>query len=386
MLPELLSRSGARRVLETHHVESVEIAIVGAGVAGAAAAWRLAGRGREVAVLEQFEVGHDRGSSHGPTRIFRFAYDHPGYVRMSQLALPLWRELESVSGQSLLEITGGLDAGTAEQIDRIAAALKANDAEFDVLDPGSRARRFPQFELENEFGLYSPDSGVLSAGKSVVALVDSARAAGADIRESITVSKVVPNQEGVRLETSVGPLSADRCVLAAGAWTGPILRPIGIDIPLQVSCEQVFYFSGENLPVFIHRNGISYYVVPKFGDAPGVKVGEHATGRRTTAEARGFDIDRAGEGRVVDFVRRRLPGLDPEPVAAETCLYTLTPDEDFVIDKWGPLVVASPCSGHGFKFGPLLGEIIAAMVAAEEPPVDIDRFSIDRFFRMKQLG
>lgn len=353
---------------------------MGAGLAGAAAAWRLAQKGHEVVLLEQFQAGHNRGSSHGPTRIFRFAYEHPGYVRMAQMALPLWRELEAEAGHTLLWITGGLDAGSAAQLDAIAAALDANGAKFERLGPDARSKRFPQFELVDEHGLYSPDGGVVAAGDALAAMLEAARIRGAEVRESNSVLRVVPSDDGVILTTSSGDLRARRCIVAAGAWARMLLDQAGIPLPLEVSCEQVFYFDGgEDLPVFIHRNGISHYLVPPFGGAPGTKIGEHATGRRTTADARPFDIEPAGETRVRDYVKRTFPSLNPEPVAAETCLYTLTPDENFVFDRIGPIVIASPCSGHGFKFGPLIGEILAALATDGSPPVDIARFSVRRF-------
>jgi sarcosine oxidase len=359
-------------------VESVGVAVIGSGVAGAAAAWRLALRGHEVVLIEQFEIGHNRGSSHGASRIFRLAYDHPWYVRMAQMALPLWRELEQQSGRDLLTVTGGLDAGTEAQIQQIAYALEANGAEFEILDPQARKERFPQFEL-NEFGLYSPDSGVLAADASVGALSEAARTAGAEVLEKTRVSKVITGDDDVVLEMPTGTVKARRCVLAAGGWNVPLLERTGIQLPLRVSCEQLFYFEGGDIPVFIHRNGISYYAVPKIDSAPGVKVGEHATGRTATADHRPFDIELEGEARVIDFVSRTLPGLDPKPVAAETCLYTLTPDEDFVLDTRGPLIIASACSGHGFKFGPLVGEILADLATGAEPTVDISHFSASRF-------
>lgn len=362
-------------------MESVEIAVVGSGVAGAAAAWRLGLRGHEVALFEQFEIGHNRGSSHGASRIFRFVYEHPWYVRMAQMALRLWRELERHSGSSLLTVTGGLDAGSETQIARIASALQANGAAFEILDPRSRKQRFPQFELRDEFGLFSPDSGAVAADESVLALVGAARSAGAEIFEKTKVSKVIPGENDAVLEVPTGSLKTRRCVLAAGGWNGEMLAAAGVPAPLRVSCEQLFYFQGENIPVFIHRNGISYYAVPMIEGAPGIKVGEHATGRPATADERPFDIDPEGEARVIDFVSKTLPGLDPKPVFGETCLYTLTPDEDFILDIRGPLVVASACSGHGFKFGPLVGEILADLATGREPSVDISSFSLNRFLK-----
>lgn len=344
---------------------------------GLATAWRLTRAGREVAILERFAPGHARGSSHGPTRIFRFAYDDPVYVRMAQRALPLWRELEVEMGTSLLRMTGGIDVGPAEHLDRIVEALQACGASAKRLSGRTLARRFGAFALDGAPGVLSPDTGVLAASDAVHAMAD---AAGATLHASTPVRRVSAGDDGVTLETASGTLQARRCVVAAGAWTGPLLAAAGVHLPLRVTQEQVFYFAGgEDLPVLIHRNGIFRYLVPPFGGAPGTKVGEHGTGRVTTAEARTGAVDPEGEARVRDYVARVVPALKPDPVASEACLYTLTPDEHFVIDRAGPLIFASPCSGHGFKFSPLVGEILACLATDRAPPVDITRFAATRF-------
>lgn len=361
-------------------METVEVAVIGAGVTGAAAAWRLALDRREVLLVEQFESGHARGSSHGATRIFRLAYEDPGYVRMAQLALPLWRELEESTGTDLLRVTGGLDAGTEVSLRAIAAALDANGAAWDLLEANERARRFPEFELGDEYGLFSPDSGVIAAGEAVQALYRAASGEGTTTRFGTRVEVRAVEEDAVRLSVGDEELRARVCVLAAGGWTGPMLAAAGMELPLRVTCEQTFYFASyRDLPVFIHRDGISYYLVPQFGGAPGVKVGEHATGREATAGDRPFDIEPRGAVRVRDWVRRTVRTVQPEPVGAETCLYTNTPDEDFLILRRGALVLVSACSGHGFKFGPLLGEIAKALVTGSPAPVDLRRFGSSRF-------
>lgn len=376
------SPSGAA-FLTTHEpynrvLVEVEFAVVGGGAMGLSAAYRLARAGREVLLLERFRLGHDRGSSHGATRIFRFAYHDPVYVRMAQAALPLWRELER-GGREILRITGGIDVGAPGYLDRCARALEACGAAAERLDPATRSARFPWLRAGEEPALFSPDTGVIAAATAVEAMAGEARAMGAQVWEECPVERLAVGDR-VSLGTARGDVRARRCVLAAGAWTGPLLAGVGIELPLRVTREQVFYFrGGEHLVPFIHRGPVARYGTPAFGGAAGVKVAEHATGEETSANGRSFEPDPEGAARVADYVRATLPSLDPEPVALETCLYTMTPDEDFALGARGPLVIASACSGHGFKFAPLIGEVLARLAAGGEPPVDLGRFTLARF-------
>ena len=360
-------------------MESVEIAIVGGGLTGLSAGWRLALAGRSVAVLERFAIGHDRGSSHGATRIFRFAYADALYVSMAQTALPMWRELEAASGQEILQITGGLDVGPAERLDAIETAMRSCGASCERLGAAERRSRYPWIEAGDNEALYSPDTGVLAAGRTLEAMAFAARAAGATVIERTEVGAIELEDDGVVLQAGSGRLRARRCIVGAGAWAGPLLRQIA-ELPLRITREQVFYFRGADLAMpFIHWRSPARYLVPRFAGAAGVKVAEHMTGESTSAEGRSFEMDPEGAARVSGYVAETLPSLDPEPVAFETCLYTNTPDENFIIDAFGPLVVASPCSGHGFKFGPIVGEALACLATGREPPVPLDRFTARRF-------
>ena len=351
---------------------SVDVAIVGGGVMGLATAWRLAGSGASVLLIERFEVGHDRGSSHGATRIFRYAYDDPLYVRMAQQSLPMWNELDP----GLVTITGGVDVGDPARLEAVADALESCGAPAVWVD----AERLGWFRGTGP-AVFSPDTGVIAAADAVRAL--RARI-DAEVWEHTAVLSINADADGVALETDRGAVTARRAVIAAGAWTGPMLAETGIDIPLRVTREQVFYFDKRgdaDIPVLIDWAPIARYAVPTPGGAKGVKVGEHHAANETIAEDRDFEPDPAGRGRVIAFVRESFPSLDPDPVAFETCLYTNTPDEHFVIDAAGSLVVVSPCSGHGFKFAPLIGEAAAALVTDRAPPIDLSPFSLVRFGR-----
>jgi sarcosine oxidase len=358
-------------------MERVDVCIVGGGVTGLAAAWRLGLAGVETLLLERFELDHARGSSHGATRIFRFAYPDPLYVRMAQATLPMWRELESASGEELLKITGGLDLGEPKVVEAVAVAMESCGAEVDRM-PNAR-RRAPWLHVDGP-AIYSPHTGVLAAARTLSALAALARKAGVEIREASPATALEMDVDGVTIRTSGGDVRARRCIVAAGAWAKALLEPVGISLALSVTREQVFYHQPavEIMP-FIHYGAITRYAVPGFAGAAGVKVGEHMTGEQTSADGRSFEMDPEGAARVAAYVADAVPGLDPEPVAFETCLYTLTPDHDFIIDPRGPLIVASACSGHGFKFGPLLGETLARLATDEEPPIALERFALDRF-------
>lgn len=343
--------------------------VVGAGVMGLAAAWRLASAGADVIVLEQFCVGHVHGSSHGPTRVFRTLYGDPVYVRMAQRAIPLWRELESVSGASLLRMTGGLIVDDERVLARHRASLETCGESFEVLAPDERRARFPWLDTDGD-ALFVDNMGVISADATVSALNDAARDAGAVVIEDAPVSL----QEGA-VEAAGKRYRAGTIVVTAGAWTAPLLASAGIELPVRVTREQVLFFAADasELVPFVH--GVPYWVYAVPGDGV-VKVAEHGRGAETTAAGRSFDLDEADAARVVEYVKRVLPLVDPEPVSFETCLYTSTPSEDFVIDRAGPFLVCSPCSGHGFKFAPLIGEIVTAMVHGDNPSVPVERFAL----------
>src|SRR2546421_3760379 len=344
-------------------MERVDVVVIGAGIVGLSAAWRLAEAGQDVLVLEQFEPGHDRGSSHGPTRIFRLAYDDPVYVRLAQQALPLWRELEGAIGAELLRITGGIDVGDPAYLEARSAALRSCGASAQHIGPSARRDRFPWLNAGDEGCIFSPATGVLFARDALRAASDAARASGARIVYSSRCDRLAVKDDQVEVATGGQTVGARFGVVAAGPWMASVVEPLDVSLPLRVTREQVFYFrASEEVIPFIHRGSVTRYGVPALGGAPGVKVAEHGTGVPTSADARTFEEDPAGRARLVGYVRRALPSFDPEPVSFETCLYTNTPDEGFILDRRGPVLIASTCSGHGFKFGPIVGELVARMV------------------------
>lgn len=355
--------------------------VIGAGAMGAATAWALAAQGREPLVLERFRVGHDRGSSHGPTRIFRLSYHHPDYVRMARRALEAWRELEEAAGERLLYTLGGLDLGPGARV--AAAALEASGEGFAWLSSGEAEARWPGLHLEpGREVLYQADAGVCMAERAVRAMARMAVRAGATLLEETPAEAVVRSGHGVEVRTPGQTFRTPIVVVTAGAWAGPLLEEAGLDLPLTVSKEQVSYFVQEpasGIPVFIEWSEPPEpprYAMPNPEERGAVKLAEHRTGPQTTADSRTFEPEPGGVARVVDWAGRRFRGLSLS--GTETCLYTNTPDEDFVLDRRGPIVVGSACSGHGFKFAPFIGRVLAALALGQEPAIPRARFSARR--------
>lgn len=360
-----------------------DLIIVGAGLAGSAAAWAASARGLNVVVLEAFEPGHRNGSSHGSARIFRRAYPDPLYVRMTGTAGELWRQLEDQAGEKLLKLTGGLDFGATRDPVRLHEVLTSCGVPAALLEPEAAAERWPYFDFAGAGQvMFHADSGVLDPHKAMAAMLRLAAANGADIRFNTPATRLEPTPagDGAVAYTDSGTFTAPVIAVAAGAWIAPLLDGVVELPPLTVTQQQVFHFApvrppepGDTpWPIFVHKDGTEdCYGLPggRDGEVPGaMKIGEHAGYRTTTAADRDFTVDPAATARITDFVRKRIPGLNAARVNEVTCLYTWTANEDFVLDRRGPFAVASPCSGHGAKFAPLLGEIIADLAVGNPAP------------------
>jgi sarcosine oxidase len=340
----------------------VEIVVVGAGVMGLATARSLAQAGREVALVEQFRVGHDRGSSHGGSRIFRLSYPEAHWVQLAQAALPLWRELEAESGESLVERYGSLDFGDWQPN---REALSASGVEFEILDSAEIARRFPLQVESGDTALFQADGGIVRADVALSALRDSAVTSGAQALEETRITSVEPDGAGVLVAGEDVSLRADVVVVTAGAWARGLLEPLGVALEVEPTRETVSYFelgTDEPLPSvidFAEGGGPGQLGYALTAPAIGLKAGIHHTGAPVDPDDFGGpDADAAGS--TAAWVRRRFRGPLPQS-RLETCLYTNTRDERFVLERHGRIVVGSACSGHGFKFAPVVGERLAAL-------------------------
>ncbi|WP_030827213.1 FAD-dependent oxidoreductase [Streptomyces hygroscopicus] len=353
-----------------------DVVVVGAGLTGSSAAWQLAVRGLSVTLLEARDIGHTEGSSHGTSRIYRRAYADSHYIELTGRAEESWDELEGRSGTTLRTRTGGLDHGAERDPEALLTLMERHGVPAELLGAQAAAERFPGMEFAGPV-MFHPDAGHLDAGRTVRAGVDVAAAAGATVVERSPVIRIEPMANGVLAHTAGRTIRAGCAVVAAGPWLPELLPSAGVAPRLPrtwVTQQQVFHFRHRDpraaWPTMVHKEGIQLFGLPSGADggsAPAMKIAQHDGGTPTTASRRDGVIDPVSRETVTSWVKRWLPGLDPEPVAEQSCLYTMTADEDFVIDRTGSVVVASPCSGHGAKFAPLIGSLVADLVQGERP-------------------
>ena len=331
--------------------------IVGGGVMGCAAARSLAKKGIAATLVEQFHIGHERGSSHGAARIFRLSYPDARYVAMAMQALPMWRALERDADESLLTTTGGLDRGV--DLDDHVAALAACGAPYELVPGPQVSSRWPHLSLpEDEMVLYQPDAGVVLADRAVSALARDFATAGGTIYEGIRVTSVKAKSTEVEIETTDGRYDAPCVIVTAGAWARGLLVTGGIELDTRPTRETVAYFDyeGPSPPTLVEWGEPSVYALPSLGHQ--IKAGEHIAGPTTDPDEEGR-VNNESIERISEWVGTRYPRANSRPAFSETCLYTNTPDEHFVLKRYGRIVVGSPCSGHGFKFAPLIGQQLA---------------------------
>jgi sarcosine oxidase len=372
--------------------DDVEFVVVGAGVLGLSAARALDRRGRQVVVCERRTVGQGGAGSQGSARIFRLGYDDPGYVRLALVARRLWRQLEAESGRTLLTTTGQVTFGA--DIDVLARALSAAGAPHRTMTADEVGDRFPALSIPTA-AVFEPESAVIAAADSLTALGQ-----GVEVREHTAVLDVADDGRRVRvvLETAEQERSALRAaavLVCAGPWTAPLVAALDTGLAAIPTLEQVAYLAPvvgtvAALPVFVERDRPWFYGLPDLA-AGLMKVSLHGAGPPVSlAELDGPgpferpDHDLVAELRAA--ARRLLPGLRPEPVSTERCVYDDTPDGDFVIDRVGRIVIGSGTSGHGFKFAPLLGEMLADLATGVPHAPDLGQAADLGRFRADRLG
>ena len=336
-----------------------DVVVVGCGAAGSAAAWRCARRGLQVLAIDRFEPGHRRGSSHGTERIVRLGHTDPAYVELAIAALAGWAELEAAAHLSLLSRTGALDFGSADEIEQIAQVTSASGLQVELLDEAAMRQRFPALTVTGS-ALFQPDGGTVHADRALSVLRNLAQAAGAQMRSVEEVLAVEQLDEGVSVRTATHRWEASTAIVTTGAWAPALLAGI-VELPeYRVTQEQLAFFHPRErlvLPAFISRTHPRRYgmVTPEGL----LKVAEHHTGPVVHPDQRTYEIEPTSWDRLGEWVRATLPGVDSVPVDSATCLYASTPDEDFVIDRVGDVVVGVGLSGHGFKFIPEIGRRLA---------------------------
>ena len=371
-----------------------DVIVAGVGGMGAQTCLRLAERGQRVLGLERFDIPHTLGSSHGVNRIIRLAYfEHPSYVPLLRRSYELWRDLERRAGEPLLFVTGSIDIGPAGSsiVSGSLASCRQHDLAHEQLVAGEVMRRFPGYNLPTDYeAVFQPDGGFVASERAIVAGVNLAMDNGAVIRAREPLIDYAPIAGGgVRVRTSKGVYDAGRLVLSAGAWIGdhvPVLRNTAVPerqvlgwfrpkIPAQF---RLGTFPVSNLSCDLGH----FYQFPEW-HVPGFKIGLYHHLRETGhADNLSRDPTPADEAVLREGLRRYFPEADGDCLALRACLFTNTPDEHFIIDTlpdFAEVVVASPCSGHGYKFAAVMGEILADLAMNRRPAFDLSLFRLGRF-------
>ncbi|MDV3277935.1 MAG: N-methyl-L-tryptophan oxidase [Nitrososphaerales archaeon] len=365
--------------------------VVGCGAMGSSISYNLAARGMSVLTLEKFNLNHEFGSSHGRTRIIRLAYfEDPRYVSLLRRAFESWRELSAKSGKKLLLMTGGLMIGLegGTFVSGVLKSAREHSLPHKVLKSREVTEAYPAFRLEEgHSAVYDENAGILFFEECISAYVEAARAAGCQFKFSEPATRWRSAREGVEVETAKDKYAADKLVLSAGAWTGQLL---GDMVPLTIERQTPFWFwsggdqafSAGRMPIFImeETQGHYFYGIPEVGH--GVKVARNHEGEFVDPELTRRTVTESDEMPVREFVSRRLPKLNNRPISSSTCLYSNTPDWNFVIDvhpRQRDVVVVSACSGHGFKFASVIGEIGADLALDGRTRHDISFLRLERF-------
>ncbi len=369
-----------------------EYIVLGLGGLGSGAAYWLSRKaGAEVLGIEQFELGHVRGESQDHSRIIRLSYHTPEYVALAKLAYDAWNTLQKESGDQVWLKTGGLDFAPRDSkipLDTYRNAMSASNVEFEDLDADEIMKRWPQFTLSDDIqGLFQEQSGIAMAARANAAHQKMARANGATLIDNSPVTNIVTRGNEVTVETTNGSFRCKKLVIAAGPWSNRALGYLGIELPLEVTREQVTYFAAprpddfapDRFPVWIWMDDPCFYGFPTFGEA-GPKAAQDAGGKPVTADTRDFEPEPENLRGVEEFLSRYIPGALGPIIYTKTCLYTLTPDRDFVIDTvpGHDNVVVAIGAGHAFKFASQIGRLLSELAINGEPTIDLTSFALDR--------
>jgi sarcosine oxidase len=372
-----------------------EVIVIGLGAMGSSAAYHLAKSGLRVLGLDQYRPPHNFGSSHGLTRIIREAYfENPLYVPLVQRAYELWANLEKRSGSQLLLKTGGLMIGPPDGALVSGASRSAEQHKLDheILNSTNLQQKFPMFSVEDDpMAVWEPRAGILFPERAIQTHLDLAASLGVRLRFDDPVRKWEPVGKGVRVFTDANSYTANHLVLSPGAWMNSLLPET--KLPLTVERQVLYWFKPvshlemfrpKQFPIFIRQYAHDrfFYGFPDLGD--GVKVAFHHQGGQVDPNTTSQEVAPQEIAEIRNVLSEYLPDANGALLSTAVCKYTNTPDEHFFLDyhpQFPQIVVASPCSGHGFKFSPAIGEIIAQMVHGKRPQFDLDLFKLSRFSR-----
>lgn len=374
-----------------------DVIVLGAGAVGSAAAYHAAKAGAKVLLIEQFALNHKNGSSYGYSRIIRYSYDHPAYVALAKTVYPMWAALEAEAGEQFYLKTGGLDFGPANDdiLNNTFASVAQMGIAHEELSPQEAMQRYPQFKLNEDWRvLYQPDSGMLRASRCVLAHIRLAQQHGAVVRSETPVTGIFLKDSDVEVQTQAERFSAAKLIVTAGSWAAELLATYtNLQLPLQPLRCQVMFFDADHLadygpdrfPTFIAHLSATYGTAT-YGmaavDGSGVKIAFHGGDPASHPRDINYTPDADTEARIRVFSGRHLPRATGAMVEARICLYTMTPDEHFILDvhpQYPQIVIGSACSGHGFKFSTLSGKILADLALEGHTQHDISLFNIGRF-------
>lgn len=363
-------------------LKSFDTVVIGGGVFGMASAWELGRRGQRVAVVDRWGCGHDVTSSTGVSRSIRIAYDHPFYVNLALEAIASWHDLEASSGRKILHLTGQVDLGPAAKLTTLAEHVRAAGVEIDSLDGAALKELFPEMRLQpGEGAIFHKRAGTVLAEVGLLSLVGAAANAGVAIFAPEAVTGIEQDGEGVRVTTARRSLTAARAIVAAGPWSGDLLRRTGVDLPLAPAVAQVTFLEAPDL---VDRPGLAeWQALGELGAAGGIyghpvpgigyKIAFDAGQAGWHADATSWDPDLDEERRILDWFHGRFPDCPIKVDRTQRHPWTMTPDADFIVDfaggNWGNrLILACGCSGHAFKFGPALGRLVADVAESGMAP------------------
>lgn len=373
-----------------------DVIVIGVGAMGSATCFELARRGARVLGLEQFHIAHDRGSSHGYTRLIRLAYyEHADYVPLLRRAYENWRTIEAIGGEQILFITGGIYCGPphGELVSRSASAARQHGIDHQLLDRAQIAKRFPQFRLPDDFiALVEPAAGFVRPELAIRTYVDQARLAGAEIRENEPVRSWSSMDDRITVATDVKTYTADRIVVTSGAWTSKLVADLGIHLtvtrqllgwmrPLDPAAFAPDRFASWAVE---QPDGSLYYGVPLNEFEPGLKIAHHKPGSPTDPDQVLRETTEADADLMMRMTRDVLPAAAGSIAQMRICLYTNSPDSHFIL---GPhprdrrILLACGFSGHGFKFASVMGEVMADLATTGRTDLPIDFLSPTRFAR-----
>lgn len=368
--------------------------VIGCGGIGSAAAYWLARRcGSEVLALEQFELGHHRGGSQDHSRVIRLIYHHEDYTRLTPSMFTAWEEVEAESAVKLVHLTGGIsfaERGSAfeQDIEVYARAMDAAGIAYERVDGEEIRRQFPQFRFPRPVdALIQNKTGLVDAAKAVAAHLALARARGAAVMAQCPVRAIHRRNGHIEVVTDAGSFEAQRLVVTAGAWTNELLKSLGIALPLTVTLEQVTYYATPHLkefsigrfPVFIAHDRPVYYGFPVYGEVA-TKIGLDASGPAVDPRTRTFDPDPQREQVARQWLEERIPRFLGPKLYSKTCLYTMPPDRNFVVDvlPGEPRIAVCIGAGHAYKFASLLGKILSQLVLDGRSTEPIKPFTLQR--------